>query len=90
MGTVKSAFISQQLIKYGRDAQTPVAVIGCGTRHNQQVITGTLGELESLAQQAPTPALLVIGEVTALHHQIGWFGQSATAETLRSAVLELA
>nr|WP_314267372.1 siroheme synthase CysG [uncultured Moellerella sp.] len=90
MGTVKAAFISQQLIQYGRDADTPVAVIGCGTRPDQQVITGTLAELDLLAQSAPAPALLVIGEVTKLHHQIGWFGEQITENTLRSAVLELA
>ncbi|CDG22432.1 Siroheme synthase [Includes: Uroporphyrinogen-III C-methyltransferase; Precorrin-2 dehydrogenase; Sirohydrochlorin ferrochelatase] [Xenorhabdus poinarii G6] len=75
MGIMTAALISQKLIAHGRDANTPVAVIGCGTRSEQQVLTGTLSELERLAQDAPLPALLVVGEVVKLHHQIAWFGQ---------------
>ncbi|KYO55424.1 sirohydrochlorin ferrochelatase [Yersinia pestis] len=81
MGTVKAAAISQQLIAHGRSSTTPVAVIGRGTRVDQQVLIGTLAQLESLAQQAPTPALLVIGEVVNLHHQIAWFGQQPQTES---------
>ncbi|PVZ85689.1 uroporphyrinogen-III C-methyltransferase [Serratia sp. S1B] len=81
MGTLKAADISRNLITHGRDADTPVAVISRGTRRDQQVQTGTLQQLEQLAQQAPLPALLVIGEVVELHHQIGWFGhQSAQVD----------
>ncbi|MGV2850362.1 siroheme synthase, partial [Serratia odorifera] len=53
------------------------AVISRGTRADQQVLTGTLQQLEQLAQRAPLPALLVIGEVVQLHHQIAWFGQQS-------------
>ncbi|MEX0445500.1 siroheme synthase CysG [Xenorhabdus sp. SGI246] len=77
MGVIKSALISQKLISHGRDANTPVAVIGCGTRSEQQVLTGMLSELERLAQDAPSPALLVVGEVAQLHHQLAWFTQQA-------------
>ncbi|MEE3652369.1 MULTISPECIES: siroheme synthase CysG [unclassified Brenneria] len=92
MGTVKAADIAQQLIAHGRAAETPVAVIGRGTRHDQQVLIGTLQQLEQLAHQAPTPALLVIGEVVNLHHQIAWFGrQTLTArQDGRPAVVNLA
>ncbi|MCT8345171.1 siroheme synthase CysG [Photorhabdus kleinii] len=90
MGTVKAALISHQLILHGREKETPVAVIGCGTRLEQQVLTGTLLELEQLAQQAPSPALLVVGEVAQLHHQIAWFGQQSIAKISRPAVVNLA
>jgi len=90
MGTVKAAEISQQLMAHGRDASTPVAVIGCGTRQNQQVLTGTLQQLEELAQRAPTPALLVIGEVVNLHAQLAWFQHSAQQAGRESAVVNLA
>ncbi|ATA22752.1 uroporphyrinogen-III C-methyltransferase [Brenneria goodwinii] len=91
MGTVKAADIAQQLIAHGRSAETPVAVIGRGTRQDQQVLIGTLQQLEQLAQQAPTPALLVIGEVVNLHHQIAWFGQQSLAarQDSRPAVVNL-
>lgn len=90
MGTVKAEYISKQLIEFGRSPNTPVAVIGCGTRNNQQVLSGQLHELETLAQQAPSPALLVIGEVVALHQQLAWFGHHGVENRWRSAVLELA
>lgn len=75
MGVMKAAEIRRKLVSYGRAPQTPVAVISRGTLNDQHVITGTLSQLEQLALQAPTPALLVIGEVVALHHEINWFGQ---------------
>jgi uroporphyrin-III C-methyltransferase/precorrin-2 dehydrogenase/sirohydrochlorin ferrochelatase len=67
-----------------------VAVIGRGTRQDQQVLTGTLEELEALAQRAPTPALLVVGEVVHLHQQLAWFQHSAQQAGRESAVVNLA
>lgn len=90
MGTVKAAKISEQLIQCGRAENTPVAVIGCGTRREQKVVAGKLHELESLTQQAPAPALIVIGEVAELHQQLAWFGAQTEDIRWRSAVLELA
>ncbi|WP_208952041.1 siroheme synthase CysG [Rahnella sp. ChDrAdgB13] len=91
MGTLKAAEISQQLIAHGRAATTPVAVIGRGTRADQQVLTGTLDNLEHLAQKAPVPALLVIGEVVALHQQLAWFGHHPETDgTQRPSVVNLA
>ncbi|MFT4465196.1 MAG: siroheme synthase CysG [Sodalis sp. (in: enterobacteria)] len=90
MGVVKAAEISSQLIRHGRSAQTPVAVISRGTRSDQYVQTGTLAALDQLAQGAPTPALLVIGEVVALHHEINWFGQQNLAAQKRASVVNLA
>jgi uroporphyrin-III C-methyltransferase/precorrin-2 dehydrogenase/sirohydrochlorin ferrochelatase len=91
MGTMKAADISQRLIAHGRAATTPVAVISRGTRADQWVQIGTLQQLEELAQQAPLPALLVIGEVVELHHQIAWFGHQPKAEGVsRPAVVNLA
>jgi len=91
MGAMKAAEISQQLIAHGRGAETPVAVISRGTRPDQLVLTGTLQHLEQLAQQAPSPALLVIGEVVELHHQLAWFGHHPeTAGAQRPTVVNLA
>lgn len=90
MGVVKAAEISSQLIRHGRSTQTPVAVISRGTRSDQYVQTGTLAALDQLAQGAPTPALLVIGEVVALHHEINWFGQQNLEAQKRASVVNLA
>lgn len=83
MGAVKASDIQQQLITHGRAPSTPIAVIGRGTRADQQVLTGTLLQLEELAKQAPSPALLIIGEVAALHQRLHWFGESADSPILQ-------
>jgi len=90
MGTMKAAEISQQLIQHGRDSATPVAVISRGTCADQQVITGTLQQLETLAKDAPMPALLVIGEVVQLHHQLAWFQHTHDTGSFASSVVNLA
>jgi len=90
MGTMKAAHISEQLIQHGRSADTPVAVISRGTRSDQQVLTGTLQQLDDLAKRSPMPALLVIGEVVALNTQLVWFQPTTQAEDDSSAVVTLA
>lgn len=78
MGVGKAAAISGNLIRHGRELSTPVAVIENGTRPEQIVVKGALGELPALIDRAGIkgPALLVIGEVAAL----------ADAETLISLI----
>lgn len=90
MGTMKAAQISEQLIQHGRAADTPVAVISRGSRKDQQVLTGTLQQLDDLAKRSPMPALLVIGEVVALNEQLAWFQPTTQAEGDSSSVVTLA
>ncbi|WP_410016337.1 siroheme synthase CysG [Sodalis sp. C49] len=90
MGLMKAGDISRQLILHGRSPLTPVAVISHGTLASQQVLTGTLGQLDTLAQQASTPALLVIGEVVTLHDEIAWFGVQQSAAQQRATLVNLA
>ncbi|MCO6520192.1 MAG: uroporphyrinogen-III C-methyltransferase, partial [Snodgrassella sp.] len=73
MGTLQAAEISRQLIAHGRAGSTPVAIISHGTQVSQHVLTGELHQLAALAQQAATPALMVIGEVVRLRQQLAWF-----------------
>jgi uroporphyrin-III C-methyltransferase/precorrin-2 dehydrogenase/sirohydrochlorin ferrochelatase len=65
--------ITRELIKRGRDAATPVAVICEGTTPRQQVLTSTLGEVAAQAARegiAP-PAVVVVGEVVRLRALFG-------------------
>ncbi|WP_411817136.1 siroheme synthase CysG [Hyphococcus sp. DH-69] len=68
MGVSKADSIGAKLIAHGREASTPVAVIEKGTRADQKIIKGTLGQLGQLIDAGSVigPALLVIGEVAAL------------------------
>jgi len=68
MGVAHLEEISAELIKRGRDAATPVAVIRDGTLPGQQVLTSTLGAVAEEAAQAGIrpPAVVVVGEVVRL------------------------
>lgn len=68
MGVGTAPTISEKLIHAGRASSTPVAVIENGTRANEIRVHGTLAELPQLITRAGIkgPALLVIGEVSAI------------------------
>lgn len=68
MGVGTAPTISENLIAAGRNISTPVAVIENGTRANEIRVYGTLAELPALIERAGIkgPALLIIGEVSAI------------------------
>ena len=68
MGVSKAAAIASRLIKEGRAASTPVAVVENGTRADQIVATGTLRDLPLIIEQAGIkgPAMLIIGDVATM------------------------
>jgi uroporphyrin-III C-methyltransferase / precorrin-2 dehydrogenase / sirohydrochlorin ferrochelatase len=72
MGVAHLPQISAELIKHGRDAATPVAVICDGTLPTQQVLTSTLGEVAGDADRAGLrpPAVVVIGDVVRLREAL--------------------
>ena len=75
MGVKHLPKITEQLIGYGRSADTPVAMIQQGTTEQQRIITGTLATIADIAQAAGIrpPAITVVGEVAALANEINWF-----------------
>ncbi|EGQ8322474.1 uroporphyrinogen-III C-methyltransferase [Vibrio cholerae] len=85
MGLSNAAAIAEQLQLHGRQASTPVAIIERGTQVNQQVLIGTLQTLPSLASQAQSPALIVVGEVVALAAKLHWFGELGATQQLDAA-----
>ena len=62
-----------ELLKYGKDPQTPVALIERGTRPDQRVTVGTLSNIAALAKErdVKAPAITVIGDVVRLHAILG-------------------
>ncbi len=64
--------ISAELIKRGRAAATPVAVIRDGTLPGQQVLTSTLERVaaDAARQRVQPPAVVVIGDVVGLRDQL--------------------
>ncbi|MCO7189793.1 siroheme synthase CysG [Pseudoalteromonas sp. XMcav2-N-2] len=78
MGVIKSPHIQAQLLAHGRSERTPVAIVENGTRKSQRVVTTELGQLAAQieANNIQSPALLIIGEVAALHQELAWFGKT--------------
>lgn len=64
---------TEELMKYGKDPKTPVAVIERGTRPDQRVTVGTLENITALAEERKiqAPAITVVGDVVRLHEVLG-------------------
>lgn len=77
MGIAHLPEITAQLVTLGRTLATPVAVIRWGTYSSQQIVTGTLETISDLARAEGmrAPAIIVIGEVVRLQHDLNWFGE---------------
>lgn len=73
MGLKQSGRITDKLITHGLSEDTPCAVIENGTRKEQRVFQGPLNSLPQMAREAESPALIVVGSVTQLHHKLSWF-----------------
>lgn len=72
MGLANAHEICQKLIEHGRPPDLPCAFVERGTLPGQRVISGTLSTLPALAaaSQLRSPALLIVGEVVALHQAL--------------------
>ncbi len=75
MGLVGLPVICEQLIRHGRAAETPAALIQQGTTRHQRVFTGTLANLPQLVAQheVHAPTLVIVGEVVQLRDKLAWF-----------------
>lgn len=75
MGLVGLPTICEELIRHGRAASTPAALIQQGTTRNQRVFTGTLADLPALVarHEVHAPTLVIVGEVVQLREKLAWF-----------------
>jgi len=75
MGARKLAQICANLTRFGKDPDTPVAVIQWGTTARQKTWTGTLKTIVDIAmkEKIAPPALTIIGEVVNLKPLIEWY-----------------
>ena len=75
MGARKLPHIAERLMKFGKNADTPVAVIQWGTTSRQRTWTGTLGTIVEIAtkEKIKPPALTIIGEVVNLKPTTDWY-----------------
>jgi uroporphyrinogen III methyltransferase/synthase len=73
MGVGRLPEIVGQLTRHGRSPATPAAVVRWGTRAEQEVVTGTLGDLVEKSRGMKPPALIVVGDVVRLRERLVWF-----------------
>ncbi len=78
MGLARLDRIVSKLLEHGAAESRPAAVVAQGTTANQRVLAGTLATIRGIASAADLepPALLVVGEVVALHSTLAWFSAS--------------
>lgn len=70
MAVENAPAIAATLIKEGRDAATPVAVVVDGTMPAERTVLSTLGELAAdlVSHDVRPPAIIVVGEVVRVAH----------------------
>jgi uroporphyrin-III C-methyltransferase len=75
MAVARLPEVARELVKRGRDASTPAAVISDGTTERQQVLVSTLGQVaeDAAANGVRPPAVVVIGEVVRLREALGQY-----------------
>jgi uroporphyrin-III C-methyltransferase/precorrin-2 dehydrogenase/sirohydrochlorin ferrochelatase len=78
MGVAELPALVQQLIRAGRAASTPVALIENASRAGQRVFRGELAQVADLAAHhgVGSPSLLLVGAVTRLADTLHWFGSA--------------
>ncbi len=78
MGVGNLPYICEQLTKYGKSSDTPVALVYWGTTKEQRTITGTLATIVDVAHAAKiqNPSMIIVGEVVTLRNEIQWFEQT--------------
>ncbi|MFC5653122.1 uroporphyrinogen-III C-methyltransferase [Paenibacillus solisilvae] len=72
MGVSQLGHIREELLKHGKSAATPAALIERGTTAQQRTIIGTLDNIHKLAvtMKLSNPALIIIGEVVRVREHL--------------------
>lgn len=75
MGVSRLRDICAAFVKHGADAGTPMALTRWATTGRQWTVTGTLGTMADVVEQAgfTSPAVAVIGDVVKERDKINWF-----------------
>lgn len=74
MGLISLPIICEQLIKHGRNKETPIALIQQGTTPNQKEFIGTLNSMPGIvsANKIQAPTMIIVGEVVSLYEKLAW------------------
>lgn len=72
MGITNLSYICEELMKHGKKADTPVAIIQQGTTSAQRTVTGTLNSIVSIVkkEEIQNPAMIIVGEVVTFRDRL--------------------
>ncbi len=75
MGVQNIEKIVNELIKYGKEADTSIAVIQKGATPEQRVVIGKLGNIydKVIKENIESPSVIVIGNVVNLRKELRWY-----------------
>ena len=87
MGLARLDRIVAQLVEHGAPDTRPAAIIAQASTARQRVIESTLGGIADAVARAgiDSPALLVVGDVVALHSSLAWFSPGAALDLSQTA-----
>jgi uroporphyrin-III C-methyltransferase/precorrin-2 dehydrogenase/sirohydrochlorin ferrochelatase len=87
MGLARLDHIVEKLLQHGAPATRPAGIIAQGTTADQRVVTATLATIRGVSSAASleSPALLVVGDVVALHSALAWFNTTAGIDLSQTA-----
>jgi len=87
MGLANLPQIIRDLVLAGRPVDTPAAVVERGTTSRQRTFVTTIGDLQRAVEHHAivSPAMLIIGPVVSLAHELDWFMPWAQEMELRYA-----
>ena len=87
MGLTRVQRIAARLMEHGAAPNLPAAIVAQGTLQNQRVVAATLATIGDASSRAnmESPALLIVGEVVALHASLAWFNNEALRDAAQTA-----
>ncbi|MHB1111251.1 MAG: uroporphyrinogen-III C-methyltransferase, partial [Devosia sp.] len=74
--------IAQRLLAAGRDPADRVAIVSNAALPDQMVLDVTLGSLDTLPEDIPTPAIVVLGPVSRYRDILDWYVGEARGNAL--------
>jgi uroporphyrinogen III methyltransferase/synthase len=74
MGLQNLRALAERLVRCGRAADTPAAVVGSATGPTERVVTAPLAQIADAAEHAQiaAPALIIVGDVVTLRERLEW------------------
>jgi uroporphyrin-III C-methyltransferase / precorrin-2 dehydrogenase / sirohydrochlorin ferrochelatase len=87
MGLARLDRIAAQLMEHGAPGTRPAAIVAQASTAQQRVIESTLDGISDAVARAgiDSPALLVVGDVVALHSSLAWFNPDAALDLSQTA-----